>query len=173
MHSAAFIIHPRYHHTHDFSGTGIQQHDALLQKWLSEEDLHTYKAEIHSYEEKTDVFSTPTLWTDKVLEADAHVWWDYWGSGKKVLHDFAARVTGQPVSIGSAERCWEACGNIHCAKRNRLGPERAAKLTCVQYNMRLRHAWDHPTFEPVFLPPMVFDPIDAEADDFDSDEGSD
>ena len=107
------------------------------------------------------------------LEADAHVWWDYWGSGKKVLHDFATRVTGQPVSIGSAERCWEACANIHCAKRNRLGPERAAKLTCVQYNMRLRHAWDHPTFEPVFLPPMVLDPIDAEADDFDEGSESD
>ena len=99
--------------------------------------------------------------------------WDYWGSGKKVLYDFATRVTSQPASICSAERYWKAYANIYCAKRNRLGPERAAKLTCVQYNMRLRHAWDHLTLEPVFLPPMVFDPIDAEADDFDSDEGSD
>jgi hypothetical protein len=37
--------------------------------------------------------------------------------------------------------------------------------------MRLRHAWENPTFEPVVLPPMVLDPIDAEADDFG--EGSD
>ena len=35
----------------------------------------------------------------------------------------------QPVSIGSAERCWKAYANINCAKRNRLDPERAAKLT--------------------------------------------
>ena len=43
----------------------------------------------------------------------------------KVLHDFATRVTSQPVSIGSAERCWKAYANINlnCAKRKRLGPE--------------------------------------------------
>jgi hypothetical protein len=135
--------------------------------------VQTYKAEFRSYKEKTDIFSAQTLWTDKALEVDAHVWWVYWGSGTKMLHDFATRVTSQPVSIGSAERCWKAYANIHCAKRNRLGsvysPERAAKLTCVHYyNMRLRHAWENPTFEPVFLPPMVLDPIDAEADDFDA-----
>ncbi len=52
------------------------------------------------------------------------------------------------------------------------------KLTCVHYNMRLRHALCgriRPFNEPVFLPPMVLvctlDPIDAEADDFDG--GSD
>ena len=32
-------------------------------------------------------------------------WWGDWGAGKKVLHDFAARVTSQPISIGAAERC--------------------------------------------------------------------
>ena len=97
------------------------------------------------------------------------------GSGKKVLHDFATRVTSQPVSIGSAERCWKAYANItgNCAKRNRLGPERAAKLTCVRYNMRLRQAREDPTFEPVCLPPMVLGPIDAEADDFDEGSESD
>ena len=83
---------------------------------------------------------------------------------------FGTRVTSQPVSIGSAERCWKAYANIHCAKRNRLGPGRAAKLTCVHYNMRLRHAREDPTFEPECLPPMELDPIDAEADDFDESE---
>ena len=48
LHSAAYILNPRYHHTHDFSGTAMQQHDALLQKWLSDEDLHTYKAVFRS-----------------------------------------------------------------------------------------------------------------------------
>ena len=34
--------------------------------------------------------------------------------------------------------------------------------------MRLRHVRENPTFEPVFLLPMVLDPIDSEAaDDFD------
>ena len=62
---------------------------------------------------------------------------------------------------------------INCAKRKRLGPERAAKLTCVRYNMRLRQAREDPTFEPVCLPQMVLDPIDAEADDFDEGSESD
>ena len=131
----------------------MQEHDALLQKWLSEEDLHTYKAEFRRYKEKTDILSAPTIWADKELEVDAHVWWGYWGSGKKALHDFATRVTSQPVSIGSAERCWKAYANIHCTKRNRLGPERAAKLTCVHDKMRLRQVREDPTFEPVCLPP--------------------
>ncbi len=47
---------------------------------------------------------------------------------------------------------------------------RAAKLTCVHYNMRVRHARDDPTFEPECLPPMELDPTDAEADDFDDSE---
>ena len=102
LHSAAYILNSRYHHTHDLAARQMQQHDALLQKWLSEEDLHTYKAEFRRYKEKTDNFSAQTIWTDKALEVDAHVWWDYWGSGKKVLHDFATRVTSLPVSIGSA-----------------------------------------------------------------------
>ncbi len=50
-----------YHHTHDVNGTAMQQHDALLQKWLSEEDLHTNKAEFRRYKEKTDIFSAPTI----------------------------------------------------------------------------------------------------------------
>ena len=35
-------------------------------------------------------------------------WWGDWGAGKRVLHDFAVRVTSQPISIGAAERCWKA-----------------------------------------------------------------
>ncbi len=88
-----------------------------------------------SFKKKTDIVSTQTRWTDKALEVDVHVWC----SGKKVLHDFATRVTSQPVSIGSAERCWKAYANINCAKRNRLDPERAAKLTCAHCYMRPRH----------------------------------
>jgi hypothetical protein len=69
-------------------------------------------------------------------------------------------------SIGSAERCRKAYANIHCAKRSRLGPERAAKLICVHCNMRLGQMREDPTSEPVCLPPMVLGPIDAEADNF-------
>jgi hypothetical protein len=43
----------------------------------------------------------------------------------------------------------------------------------VHYNMRLRQAREDPTFEPVCLPQMVLDPIDAEADDFDEGSESD
>jgi hypothetical protein len=41
-------------------------------------------------------------------------WWGDWGAGKKVLHDFAVRVTSQLISIGAAERCWKAYVHIHC-----------------------------------------------------------
>jgi hypothetical protein len=74
MHSAACILNSHYRRTQDFSGTVMQQHDALLQKWLSEEDVHTYKAEFCSYKEKADICATQTLLTDKALEVDAHVW---------------------------------------------------------------------------------------------------
>ena len=57
-------------------------------------------------------------------------------------------------------------------ERNRLVLSEQQKLTYVRYNMRLRHVRENPTFEPVFLPPMVLDPIDSEAAD-DFDEGSD
>ena len=57
-------------------------------------------------------------------------------------------------------------------ERNRLVLSEQQKLTYVRYNMRLRHVRENPTFEPVFLPPMVLDPRDSEAAD-DFDEGSD
>jgi hypothetical protein len=48
-------------------------------------------------------------------------WWGDWGAGKKVLHDFAVRVTSQPISIGAAERCWKAYALIHCECQSGLG----------------------------------------------------
>ncbi len=117
--------------------------------------MNTSKAEfrsVHSsYNEKTHVFSTQTLWTDKALEVDARVWWDYyyWGSRKKVLHDSdfrvatRVRVTSQPASIDSAERCWKVYANINCAKRNRLGPERAAIRRAVSLCFYAVH-WTFP-----------------------------
>ena len=54
------------------------EHDALLQtrKWVSEGGVHTYRAEFRRYKEKTYICSTRTgtLWTDKALEVDAHVY---------------------------------------------------------------------------------------------------
>ena len=50
---------------------------------------------------------------------------------------------------------------------------REQQSSCVHYNMRLRQAREDPTFEPVCLPQMVLDPIDAEADDFDEGSESD
>ena len=83
-----------------------------------------YKDQFRNFKEKTGIFANPILWGKTALEKDADSWWDYWGSGKKVLHDFAVRVTSQPISIGAAERCWKAYAHIHCEcpkrTRNRL-----------------------------------------------------
>ena len=107
------------------------------------------------------------------MENDADASWGDWGAGKKVLHDFAARVTSQPISIGAAERCWKAYAHIHCPKRNRLGPERAPKLVRVHYNLRLRRKRSDPEFEDVHLPAMAMNPIDEAADDLIVEDDSD
>ena len=86
-------------------------------------------------------------------------WWGDWGAGKKALHDFAVRVTSQPISIGAAERCWKAYAHIHCEcpkrTRNRLGPERAPKLVRVHSNLRLRRKRSSPEYDDVHLPAMT------------------
>jgi hypothetical protein len=96
-------------------------------------------------------------------------WWGDWGAGKKVLHDFAVRVTSQLISIGAAERCWKAYAHIHCEcpkrTRNRLGPERAPKLVRVHYNLRLRRKRSSPEYDDMHLPAMTIDPIEEAADD--------
>jgi hypothetical protein len=43
LHSAAFILNPRYHATHDFSGDAMLEHDKLLHLWMDEGQLHKYK----------------------------------------------------------------------------------------------------------------------------------
>ncbi len=111
------------------------------------------------------------------LEKDADAWWGDWGAGKKVLHDFAVRVTSQLISIGAAERCWKAYAHIHCEcpkrTRNRLGPERAPKLVRVHYNLRLRRKRSNPEFEDVHLPSTAIDPIEEAADDLIVEDDSD
>jgi hypothetical protein len=96
-------------------------------------------------------------------------WWGDWGAGKKMLHDFAVRVTSQLISIGAAERCWKAYAHIHCEcpkrTRNRLGPERAPKLVRVHYNLRLRRKRSSPEYDDMHLPAMTIDPIEEAADD--------
>ena len=56
----AYIVSPRYHHrdTHDFSGTAMQQHDALLQKRLSEDldNLQGRVSQLQGEDRKTDIF---------------------------------------------------------------------------------------------------------------------
>ncbi len=81
----------------------MQQHDALLQKWLSEGGVHTYRAEFRRYKEKTYLCSTRTLWTDKALEVDAHVW--------------LAATSAQPRLIDSSEH---SSINLNLRKRNSI-----------------------------------------------------
>ncbi len=104
-------------------------------------------------------------------------WWGDWGAGKKVLHDFAVRVTSQPISIGAAERCRKAYAHIHCEcpkrTRNRLGPERAPKLFRVHYNLCLRRKRSSPEYDDVHLPEMTIHPIEEAADDLIVEDDSD
>ncbi len=107
-------------------------------------------------------------------------WWGGWGAGKKVLlvvHDFAARVTSQPISIGAAERCWKAYAHIHCPKRNRLGPERAPRLVRVHYNGSITFVCAASevirNLKTGILPAMTIDPIDEAADDLIVEDDSD
>ena len=55
-----------------------------------------------------DVFLIEICDTSHWRRTRMPAWWGDWGAGKKVLHDFAVRVTSQPISIGAAERCWKA-----------------------------------------------------------------
>ena len=64
------------------------------------------------------------------LEKDADAWWGDWGAGKKVLHDFAVRVSSQPIFIGAAERRWKAYAHIRCPKRIRNWCE--CTITCLR-----------------------------------------
>ena len=55
-----------------------------------------------------DVFLIEICDTSHWRRTRMPAWWGDWGAGEKVLHDFAVRVTSQPISIGAAERCWKA-----------------------------------------------------------------
>ena len=63
-------------------------------------------------------------------DTDSDAWWGDWGAGKKVLHDFAARVSSQPIFIGAAERRWKAYAHIRCPKRIRNWCE--CTITCLR-----------------------------------------
>ena len=125
-----------------FTGDAIQAHDLLLNQWLGDSALlryypsplapteatvelfmlflSRYKSEFDTFKAKSGVFARDVIWSAEALKKDACSWWDDWGSGPQVLHDFAYRVTSQPVSIGEAERFWKAYAHVHNAKRNRL-----------------------------------------------------
>jgi hypothetical protein len=56
LHSAAFILNPRYHTTHDFSGDAMLEHDELLHLWMDEDQLHKYKAQFKMYRDESGPF---------------------------------------------------------------------------------------------------------------------
>ncbi len=72
----------------------------------------SFHAESRSYKENTDIFSTQTLCSKWTRMSGGLLGFGPGEDGKTVPHDFATRGTSQPVSIGSAERCWKAYTNI-------------------------------------------------------------
>ena len=109
LHAAAFILNPRYHDCHDFSGDAMADHGMLVMKWLDPDLILTYKEQFSLYKHKDGVFASKDdlMFKKAALTAGPHAWWDYWGSGKKVLHDFAVRVQGQPQWEATME--WHHC----------------------------------------------------------------
>ena len=109
-----------------------------------------------------------------LLEKDADAWWGDWGAGKKVLHDFAARVTSQPISIGAAERCWKAYAPFTVQSGTALGRSGIRNWSeCTITFVAVRRKRSNPDFEDVHLAAMTIDPIDEAADDLIVEDDSD
>jgi hypothetical protein len=77
-----------------------------------------------------DVFLIEICDTSHWRRTRMPAWWGDWGAGKKVLHDFAVRVSSQPIFIGAAERRWKAYAHIRCPKRIRNWCE--CTITCLR-----------------------------------------
>lgn len=65
-------------------------------------------------------------------------WWQLYGSLYPDLQRVAVRVTAQVVSATACERAWSAFGYVHTASRNRMAAAKAADMTTVYWNLRLR-----------------------------------
>ena len=71
--------------------------------------------------------------------------WTEYGWEDQDLMKIARRVTAQPTPMTSGERNWKDHSEVHCPRRNRLGPEKARDLVFVKHSLRLQesvHKWE-------------------------------
>ncbi len=107
------------------------------------------------------------------MEKDADASWGDWGAGKKVLHDFAARVTSQPISLAQQSDVGRRTRTFTVQSGTALGRSGLrSKLVRVHYYLCRKRS--NPEFEDGHLPAMTIDPIDeAAADDLIVEDDSD
>ena len=80
----------------------------------------------------------------------AYRWWQTAGSECPELQRVACRVLAQPTSACACERNWSSFGFIHRPIRNRLTPDRAAKLVYVFSNLRMLKQFTSIEYEEAF-----------------------
>ena len=107
------------------------------------------------------------------MEKDADAWWGDWGAGKKVLHDFAARVTSQPISIGAAERCCRAYAPFTVQSGTALGRSGLRNWSECTITFVCAASEVIRNLKTGILPAMTLDPIDEAADDLIVEDDSD
>ena len=77
LHSAAYILNPRYRPATSTTLVALQCSNTMRccrSGYQRRTCTLTCKAKFRSFKKKADILSTQTLWSDKALEVGAHVW---------------------------------------------------------------------------------------------------
>lgn len=94
-------------------------HEAEVNVYLKEANLKVFKA---------------------VGKSDRNDPWIWWKNNRNRFPNLAPHVLkylSSPASSVYSERVFSEAGNVYEAKRNRLGPDTAGKLTYLKHNLRI------------------------------------
>lgn len=94
-------------------------------------------SDLADYRAKTGLFSDPLLWEAVHSEScrkSPERWWMAFAA-RSSLKKIAVSLLSMPATAAIVERCNKAYANQKTKSRNRLMPERAAKLAVVSYNL--------------------------------------
>ncbi|GBG71982.1 hypothetical protein CBR_g10920 [Chara braunii] len=151
-HATAFLLDPRRREPrwlHDQDSALVQNTMRFLSRQVGGEwkgqahlDIWSDLNEFHTKPTRNDPKRNDTKMWDPTAKADVDKktpseLWAAHGGDVPELQKVAIKVIGMWSTASPAERNWASMDYIHSKRRNKLSPERLAKLVYIHWNMQL------------------------------------
>lgn len=145
IHSAAYMLDPKYVEQKILTGEEINSAYSVISSFCQHLQLHEGKV----LGSLAKFFTKQGLWNgDGIWQSSKHISASTWWKGlctSEALSPVAAIILQIPPTSAASERNWSLFGNTHTKVCNRLTNAQVEKLVAIRANLRLFEHDPHPS----------------------------